>query len=155
MAQKHAQANTVCPITANSAIPLIVLCTTLHAIKPSFLSPLVCSRSFYCTNYSDLLILPSHTPENELIRTMAAAIGTASGLVGLGTAACGGIVSLYKLIQSFRHHPKHVRDLMQGLEELQGILESLTKTIESDNGIDLSALELPLRRCISACKEFE
>ena len=86
---------------------------------------------------------------------MAGVIGTASGLVGLGTAACGGVVSLYKLIQSFRHHPKHVRDLMQGLEELQGILQQLTKTVESDIGIDLSAIELPLQRCINACKEFE
>ena len=82
-------------------------------------------------------------------------IGTTSGLVGLGTAACGGVVSLYKLIQSYRHHPKHVRDLMQGLEELQGVLQSLTKTAQSDIGIDLSALELPLQRCINACQEFE
>ena len=86
---------------------------------------------------------------------MADLIGTTSSLVGLGTAACGGIVSLYKLIQSSRHHPKHVRDLMQGLKELQGVLQSLTKTVEADIGIDLSALELPLRRCINAYKEFE
>lgn len=86
---------------------------------------------------------------------MADVIGTAPGLVGLGTAACGGVVSLCKLIQSFRHHPKQVRDLMQGLEELQGVLQPLAKTVNSDIGIDLSALEIPLRRCINACKEFE
>lgn len=49
-------------------------------------------------------------------------IGTTSGPVGLGTAAYGGVVSLFKLIQSYLHHPKHMRDLMQGLEELQGVL---------------------------------
>jgi len=86
---------------------------------------------------------------------MASVIGTASGLVSLGTAACGGVVSLYNLIQSFRHHPKHVRDLIQGLEELQGILQQLTRTVESDIGIDLSAIEIPLQRCINACNEFE
>lgn len=44
---------------------------------------------------------------------------------------------------------------MEGLEELQEIVEQLTKTVESDTGIDLSTLELPLRRCIHACKEFK
>ena len=86
---------------------------------------------------------------------MADFIGTASGLVGLGTAAGEGVVSLSKLIQSFRHHPKHVRDLLQGLEELQGVLQSLTNTVQSDIGIDLAALELPLRRCVNVCEEFE
>ena len=86
---------------------------------------------------------------------MAEVIGIASGLVGLGTAAYGGVVSLYELIQSFRYHPKLVRDLLQGLEELQGILQSLTETVKCDIGIDLSALELPLQRCINVCKDFE
>ncbi|OBT65661.1 hypothetical protein VE03_05525 [Pseudogymnoascus sp. 23342-1-I1] len=53
----------------------------------------------------------------------------------IGTATFKGVISLYKLIQSFRHHPKH--------------------TVTADIGIDLSALEIPLQRCNNACKEFE
>ncbi|KFX99559.1 hypothetical protein O988_03794 [Pseudogymnoascus sp. VKM F-3808] len=73
----------------------------------------------------------------------------------IGTATFKGVISLYKLIQSFRHHPQQVRDLMQGLEGLQGVLRPLTETVTADIGIDLSALEIPLQRCNNACKEFE
>ncbi|KFY15503.1 hypothetical protein V491_05656 [Pseudogymnoascus sp. VKM F-3775] len=73
----------------------------------------------------------------------------------IGTETFKGVISLYKLIQSFRHHPKHVRDLTQGLEDLQGVLRPLTETVSADIGIDLSALEIPLQRCNNACKEFE
>ncbi|OBT79873.1 hypothetical protein VF21_01578 [Pseudogymnoascus sp. 05NY08] len=39
----------------------------------------------------------------------------------IGTTTFNGVISLYKLIQSFRHHPKPARDLMQGVEDLQGV----------------------------------
>ncbi|OBT40153.1 hypothetical protein VE00_09801 [Pseudogymnoascus sp. WSF 3629] len=86
---------------------------------------------------------------------MAEVIGAVAGVEGLCTATFKAVVSLYQLIQSFRRHPQHVRELIQGLEDLQGVLRPLAKTVSSDIGIDLSALEIPLQRCSNACKEFE
>jgi hypothetical protein len=48
-----------------------------------------------------------------------------------------------------------VRDLLEELQALNGVLGPLTDTISANAGSSLSALELPLQRCGKCCKEFE
>ena len=86
---------------------------------------------------------------------MAEPIGLASGLVALVTVAFKSSIALYNTIQSFRFQPKRVRDLMGELEALHVVLQMLTETLSRATDTDLSALEIPLRRCSDACKEFE
>lgn len=86
---------------------------------------------------------------------MAEPIGVASGLLALTAFAFKASVALYQTLQSFQFHPKQLRDLKQELEALSGVLDSLTETVSATTDVDLSALELPLRRCGNACKEFE
>jgi hypothetical protein len=86
---------------------------------------------------------------------MAEAIGVASGLLALTAFAFKSSVTLYQTLQSFQFHPKQLRDLNEELEALSGVLGSLTETVSATTDVDLSALELPLRRCGNACKEFE
>lgn len=85
---------------------------------------------------------------------MAEPIGVASGLLTLATFAFQSSIALYQTVQSFQFHPKRVRDLEEELEALSGVLGSLTETVGAATDVDLSALDLPLRRCGNACKEF-
>jgi hypothetical protein len=86
---------------------------------------------------------------------MAEPIGVASGLLALTTFAFKASVTLYQTLQSYQFHPKQLRDLNEELEALSGVLGSLTETVSATTDVDLSALDLPLRRCGNACKEFE
>lgn len=86
---------------------------------------------------------------------MAEAVGLASGLLTLVIFASKSSVTLFQTIQSFKNHPKRVRELAEELESLVGVLQSLEETIRSTKDIDLSALQLPLGRCGKACEEFE
>lgn len=86
---------------------------------------------------------------------MAEPISLASGLLALATFACQSSIALYSTVQSFKVHPKRVRDLEEELKDLSGVLHSLTDTVCATTDIDLSALDLPLLRCGNACKEFE
>lgn len=86
---------------------------------------------------------------------MAEAIGVVSGLLTLASFAFQSSTELYQMIQSFRSHPKDVRDLEEELEALCGVLAQLTDTINATTELDLSSLDLPLRRCGNACKEFK
>jgi Fungal N-terminal domain of STAND proteins len=86
---------------------------------------------------------------------MAEAIGVASGLLALATFAFQSSVTLFKTVQSFQFHPKRVRDLLEELQALSGVLSSLTKTVGAATDVDLSSLDLPMLRCGNACKEFE
>jgi hypothetical protein len=85
---------------------------------------------------------------------MADPISLASGLLTLVIFAHKSCLTLHSTIQSFKSHPKRVRDLVHELETLSSVLESLTDTIKSETGVDLSALDLPLQRCGNACTEF-
>jgi hypothetical protein len=84
---------------------------------------------------------------------MAEPIGITSGLLTLATVAFQSSVALYQTIESFQSHLTRVRGLLEETEALTGVLQSLTETIRTTD-LDLSALELPLRRCGSACTEF-
>jgi hypothetical protein len=86
---------------------------------------------------------------------MAETVGLASGLLALASFAFKSSVSLSNTIQGYRNHPKRVRDLAQESKALSEVLSLLTDTINATADLDLSALELPLRRCGEACKEFE
>jgi hypothetical protein len=86
---------------------------------------------------------------------MAEAIGLASGLLALATFAFQSSITLYDTVKSFRTHPTRVKELLDELQALSGVLTSLTETINATTDVDLSALDLPLLRCGNACKEFE
>ena len=86
---------------------------------------------------------------------MADPISLASGLLTLATFAFQSSITLHNTVQSFRFHPKRVRDLNEELDALSGVLRSLTETVSATTDVNLSALELPLLRCGNACKEFE
>lgn len=86
---------------------------------------------------------------------MAEPIGLASGLLGLATFAFKSSIALYNTVRSFQSHPKHVRDLIEELEALSGVLRSLRETVSTIANADLSALDIPLQRCGNACEEFE
>ena len=86
---------------------------------------------------------------------MADPISLTSGLVALVTFALQSGLVLYKTVDSYRSHPRTVRELREELEALNAVLQSLLETVANDAEIDLPALKLPLVRCGKACKEFE
>jgi len=86
---------------------------------------------------------------------MAEPISLASGLLALATFAFQSSVALYNTVQSFQSHPKRVRDLIEELEALGGVLGPLGETVRATTDVDLSPLDLPLLRCGNACKDFE
>ncbi|KAH8700714.1 hypothetical protein BGW36DRAFT_357365 [Talaromyces proteolyticus] len=85
---------------------------------------------------------------------MAEAIGVASGLLALATFAFDSSISLYEMVKSFQYHPMQVRDLLEELEALITVLGPLTEIVQSTTQ-DLTILDLPLKRCGCACKEFQ
>ncbi|XMA19906.1 hypothetical protein WAI453_012697 [Rhynchosporium graminicola] len=85
---------------------------------------------------------------------MAEPISPASGLLTSAGFASQASRTLYQTVQSFKFHPKQLRDLEDELEALSGVITSLTETVSSTTDVDLSALDLPLLRCGNACKEF-
>ncbi|KAE8327620.1 hypothetical protein BDV39DRAFT_204931 [Aspergillus sergii] len=86
---------------------------------------------------------------------MAEPVGLASGLLALATFAFKASLSLYETVNSFRSHTKRVRDLIEELEALGEVLAPLQELLDTTTDENLSALELPLRRCGNACSEFE
>ena len=86
---------------------------------------------------------------------MAEPIGLVSGLVALVTFSIQASKSLYATIESFKNHPKNVRELGNELQSLSSVLEVLNETLNDSTSADFALLELPLRRCGNACKEFD
>lgn len=86
---------------------------------------------------------------------MAEAVGLASGLLTLAAFAFQSSITLYETIKSFSSHPKRVRDLIEELEALIAVLSPLKDMAMTTAGTSLPALDLPLKRCGNACKEFE
>lgn len=85
---------------------------------------------------------------------MADPISLASGVLTLVIFAHKSCLTLYTAIQGFKTHPKQVRDLIEELEALIGVLELLSHTMRLRTDMDLPALDLPLRQCGNACDEF-
>jgi hypothetical protein len=86
---------------------------------------------------------------------MAETVSLASGLLTLATFAFQSTVTLYGTVKSFCSQPRHVRDLTEELEALNGVLRLLLENVNANTDTDLSTLKLPLLRCGSACKDFE
>lgn len=86
---------------------------------------------------------------------MTEPIGLASGVLALATFAFQCSVSLYETVNSFRSHPKRVRDLLGELEALSAVLAPLVDLAKSNSDVELSVLDLPLLRCGNVCKEFQ
>lgn len=86
---------------------------------------------------------------------MAEPVGIVSGLLGIATFALQSSVALCNTIRSFQSHPKRVRDLIEELEAFNQVLGPLTEKARANNEVELSALDLPLKRCGNSCKEFE
>ena len=80
-------------------------------------------------------------------------IGISSGLLTLTAFAFQSSKTLYRLVSSFENHGRYVRQLKDEVEALNSVLGTLHDTIDQ-NELDLSALELPLRSCGTACQEF-
>ncbi|KAJ5655654.1 hypothetical protein N7507_007604 [Penicillium longicatenatum] len=86
---------------------------------------------------------------------MADPIGIASGLVALSAFAFQSSVALFNSVQSYQSHPKRVRDLIEELEALNGVLGTLGETVNGNSDAKLASLAYPLLRCGNSCKDFE
>ena len=73
---------------------------------------------------------------------MADPISLASGLVALTKFALQSSRALYQAIESFKNNRKAIRDLIEELEALDGVLQSLTETA-TDSQAHLDALKPP------------
>lgn len=117
-------------------------------IVPLFLQP--------ASNFPAETIISSSIFTVPSVHIMAETVGLASGLLTLASFAFQSSIKLYDAVKTFRSHQKRVRDLMDELEALIGVLGPLNETVAAaSTDVDLSALDLPLLRCGSACKEFE
>lgn len=87
-------------------------------------------------------------------KVIAELIGLASGLLALEIFAFRCSTTLHETVNSFRSHPRLVRDLLEELEALSAVPSPLADFVASIAYIDLSALDLPLLRCSSDCKGF-
>lgn len=85
---------------------------------------------------------------------MAESISLASSLLSLAAFSSSSSVTLYNTIQNFKVRTRRVRDLVEELEALKGVLSRLNDTIQAAD-VNLTTLGLPLLRCGNACKEFE
>jgi hypothetical protein len=86
---------------------------------------------------------------------MAEVVGLASNLLTLASFAFQASITLYETVKSFHSHPKRVRDLTEELEAFIAVLGPLKDMIATPAGTSLPALDLPLKRCGNACKDFE
>lgn len=86
---------------------------------------------------------------------MADSLSLASSTLALVTSAFQHTIALQKTFKSFHVHTTQVRNLVEELESLGYILQSLTESINITTEINFSAVKLPLLRCSNACKEFE
>ncbi len=98
------------------------------------------------------LLLLFFTP---IVNAMAELIGLSSGLGALIAFALKSSTLLYETVNSYRSHPKNVRDLKEELEALGVVLRALSETVEKIKNTNFTALELPLFRCGKVCKEFD
>jgi len=86
---------------------------------------------------------------------MAEVIGITSGLAALTAYAFKSSIALFETVQSFKSYPTRVRELIEEIEALTGVLGTLNETVNATTDIDLSSLKMPLKRCGDACTAFE
>ncbi|KAL4806629.1 hypothetical protein BDV18DRAFT_159799 [Aspergillus unguis] len=86
---------------------------------------------------------------------MAEAIGAASAITTFVTLALQATVTLYQTVQSIQTREKPIRELREQLQDLTEVLKALNElTGSTGTETDLAALERPLKRCASACRDF-
>lgn len=93
--------------------------------------------------------------EKKEKKKLAEPIGLASSLLALATFVFKASLSLYETVNIFRSYIKRVRDLIEKLESLSGVLAPLQELLDITTDKNLSILELLLRRYGNACSEFE
>ena len=81
-------------------------------------------------------------------------LSTVAGVMAVVTFALQSSKILYEAVNGFQRLPQSIKDLKAELKSLHGVLEALKDTVATP-GVDLSALELPLRQCGKACVDFE
>ena len=86
---------------------------------------------------------------------MAEPIGIASGVLAFAAAAFQASIALCNTIKSFQNHNSRVRDLTNEVEALSAVLGALNETLRDATDLDLSSLDIPLKRCSHACREFQ
>ncbi|KAK0343672.1 hypothetical protein LTR59_014733 [Friedmanniomyces endolithicus] len=86
---------------------------------------------------------------------MADPLSATSALVGLVTFSYQASKGLRDTINSFKQHPKYVRDLQDELSALEGVLLLLEQSLATAGTEDYQALEYPIQRCGHACHEFQ
>lgn len=84
---------------------------------------------------------------------MAEAIGVASAIITFVTVALEATILLSQTVNSFQSREKSIRELREVLKDLQEVLQTLHELIDNLD-IDLTVLERPLKRCASACTDF-
>ncbi|KAI9147398.1 hypothetical protein HJFPF1_12418 [Paramyrothecium foliicola] len=84
---------------------------------------------------------------------MADPLSVVSGLLAIVTATIQSSKVLYQTIQSFRDHPRSVRQLIAELGALDGVLKSLEE-FAGGEPLVLVPLKLPLEQCAKACADF-
>ena len=84
---------------------------------------------------------------------MADPLSVVSGLLAVVTATIQSSKVLYQTVQSFRDHPRSVRQLKDELDALAGVLHCLEDSAGREPSI-LIPLRLPLERCTEACADF-
>ncbi|KAL5342679.1 hypothetical protein BJX70DRAFT_269047 [Aspergillus crustosus] len=84
---------------------------------------------------------------------MAEAIGAASAITTFVALALEATIILYGTVKSVQSREKIIRELREELQDLSEVLETLHE-LSGHTDIDLTALETPLKRCTSACTEF-
>jgi hypothetical protein len=84
---------------------------------------------------------------------MSDPFSTVTGVAQLVGFALGGAKILYQTIESFRNSSKTIKGLKEQVELLSKVLESLQTVVDSQD-VDFTPLELPLKRCGTACRDF-
>lgn len=77
-----------------------------------------------------------------------------STFLAIATVTCQAILTLHELVKSFNSHNDRVNDLQGELSGLLEVLHRLMETVNTNTKIDLSSLELPIKRCETACTSF-
>lgn len=86
---------------------------------------------------------------------MADPLSITSALVGLIAFSCGASKALRDTIQSFKYHPKYVRDLCDELCALEDVLKLLEQSLASSGEAEYAILQVPIQRCGRSCDEFK
>lgn len=84
---------------------------------------------------------------------MADPASAAPGIPTLVEFALQSSKDLYSTVSSFQSNQTTVRNLRKELESLNEALETLRRT--ANTNVDVTSLNLPLRRCARACEDFK